>query len=584
MPKELVIQNVAEALAKEKLQNPNLPFLNLEPDHTHIWMIQPTGIVVAEPNYVGPEERPAATMQMRKFITLANNTGAHVIASPEYSCTRDALLETLEENIRPGLGALWALACESATPDQLENFIAALQKHATVIFDETVLEEIGNFVNPLCYVFRTLREHNQEALVVLIQTKTEQMGGKDHFEYSNLKVGHKLYRFKTSINTSTQLVSLLCSDSLNPQLEDHYSELRRQTLILHLQLNLHPENESFRAYRAICCTWAPRSTEILCLNWASGTILKTAGQPDAAIDDPRTTLFRGLDELMDTDARISENHSKGCYLTTWKSFHSSAFVFAPGSYVFHFETTKPWVEGVGTNVSRTGPRMLSVNHWDATISQWTPLPHAVSDGFSKYWSDPYPDLSGILMPLYPQVMDIERLIHLSLGYAAREKWSSWKELPSFELESDETSCRLTVCVPDCGKGKTFREKCLSQFRAFIVRTLKPAAFSARLAGFRNGGFQVRHLTTFKPKSMHNLHMPDGTSATAIYVGEFPSAARKDEVKKRTQKVLREIGGDPELLAIWYSEGVSTFDFMDAEIPTITDDPGAGSVDIDNTRA
>jgi len=225
--------------------------------------------------------------------------------------------------------------------------------------------------------------------------------------------------------------------------------------------------------------------------------------------------------------------------------------------------------------------MIEVLRWDAGASNWC-AEAPLCDGFKRSWMDPYPEVAAILQSVCERPVDVERLIQLSLGYARSNGWWDWKELPSFELESDESCRRLTVALTNSGKGREFRDQCLSRFRAFSSLVSRADTLSKRLKAFSPGAFSVTYSRAVRRRSFHNLHLPDGTSATVIYLGEYPAEDLKREIKKRSQQILFDIGADRQLLAIWYSEGSEIRDFMDEDDPKFDDDPDIGPTYFDNT--
>jgi hypothetical protein len=580
MPNDLILRDVAYELSDRQLRNPVLPFLDVVPSLVRILMFQPRDVVFGDQTRVGVHNRLSLTAQMKGFLQRAHQLNADLALCPEYSCTWSALVESVNDDVFPAAGKLWALACESATADELAAVFAQLAPKVTIVFDDTVLDSGGNFVDPLCYLFRTQRDDGVDIGVVLVQTKTCPMGGHP-FESQFLKTGHKIYRFRNTGDQSNSLVGLICSDSLHSAFNAIVlPHLHSNTLVLHPQMNMNPSSEAFRAYRRSCCLNVPRSCEILCLNWSGGTQLLDSGQVVPLVAEPKTILFRDIQQLAEDDVRIIDNHAKGCYLTNWHEHRTAAFVFAPDPHLFYFETSKPFVTGPAPNAIRIGPQMTELFSWDNAAQAWTSS--AADDRFTAYWIDANPSLQGVLSGLLPGRLEAERLVQLCTGHAKDMDWPDWKRLPSFLLADDDTAQRLTLCWSNAGTGSVFRQHCLSLFLGFKGVTGNPTLFSNRLIAFKTVDFEIAFKPDVLAKRFRNLHLANGTSATAIYLGQNPGKHKLTEVKSRTLAALDQTESDTELVALWYrDEHGALHDFMDQDIPQINADPKISSVAINN---
>jgi hypothetical protein len=581
MTNELKLEEVASALADKGLQNPALPFLGVDPSYIRILMAQPRMLVSAEKSRVAAKDRAAMTEQMKSFLAKAKELHVDLAVCPEYSCTWDALTASIEAGVYPDTGKMWALGCESATENELHAILEQLKDKIRIVFDESVLKADGNFCDLMCYLFNTKDTTGSEVRVILLQAKTCPMGG-DHFEYSYLKTGNKIYRFTNSTEPSFHLVGLICSDTLHKKFGELLPEIRNRSLILHIQLNNNPSSEQFRAYRFACCGWKPRTVEIICLNWALGTRLEYNGKNEELIKEPKTILFRDVNELAADDLRIKANHAKGCYLTNWQEQRTAAFIFSPDPYLFYFETTKPVVEAPATNANRTGPRMEEIFVWSDHTHRWEIDQVGANDRFKEYWFDAYDELKPLLAPLLPEYLNTERLIQLCTGHASGMEWIGWNRLRSFRLAGDDTTRRLTLCWSPEGLGLEYRQECLSRFRGFAGVIGQPGSFSARLVSFKMNQFTVELRADKLHNRFRNLHIAGRGAATAIYLGQTPARNLLSEVKKRTMAGLGETGSDPQLFALWYRDAAGDLrDFMDEDVPQINADPSVGPVGIDN---
>lgn len=575
----LHIKSVSEELVPHNLREPNLPFLDRSPNYINTLLFQPTGTIVADDHQVRVRDRALLTEQMKGFLSKASELQVDLAACPEYSCTWDALYESVSNNVFPAPGKLWAIACESVDRNQIINERQRLSNYARIVLDESYIHGNGNFLDCLCYLFVTRDENNNSVNVVLIQLKTNQMGGDD-FESANLILGQYIYRFGR--NQDNRLVGLLCSDTLSQEFDGLVPELLERTLVIHLQLNPNGASPGFRNYRIRCCNYAPRDTEILCLNWAKNTKLQLEHGEKVLIREPRTILFRDTDHIDETDERITENHKRGCYLTYWKESRSAAYVFSPDPQLFLYKTTKPFVAGPATNARKTGLVMISRHLWDQDQG-WGLAAADSDDRFKSYWLDNYQELHPILVDQAPSLLDTERTIQICIGYGLEPKWAHWKILPSFQLANDDTAKRLRLCWSNSGDGYNFRSDCLSRFRSFASIAAQPAHFSPRLADFKQSPFTVGFIESPRSKYHRNMHIDGGRSATAIYMGQTPAVEKLIETKKKLIAQLADIGADTQLVAIWHQDANGMlYDYMDNDVPAVNLDPRANPVAFDNT--
>ena len=575
----MTVVNVSQAMEEHGLRNPVLPFLARDSDYIKILLFQPCATIVADDDGVHSQHRQHMTAQMTAFISKAKDLDVDLAACPEYSCTWDAILQAVETGNLPSPGKVWALACESATREEFEDVRTRIGDRLRIIFDAAVLDASGNFIDPLCYLFSTELADGSVVSVALVQAKTHQMGGDD-YERSFLKKGNKLYRFKNNDESSNSLLSILCSDALNASVSERVRELHGQNcLVLHLQLNKRPEAPAFRAYREHCCTFAPRTTEIICLNWAAGTALLTDAGEVPLVTEPRTILFRAITELDAGDDRIKHNHGKGCYLTNLQQQRTAAFVFCPDPRLLYLETTKPVTAGPAQNAMRSGPRMIDIFGWDEGTATWGALAPGADDRFRTSWLDPHAPIQALLNPILPEHLNAERLIQLCVGKATTTDWADWTRLRSFELADDDTARRLTLCWSHEGTGYQYRHECLRLFQIFATTVTQVDNFSPRLSEFKDDTFEVAYRTKMS-KTFRNLHLSNDRSATAVYLGSVPGHRQLDETKRRLISGLQQTGSDTELVAIWFhDQDMQLRDFMDLQTPKVNDDPGENPVSI-----
>jgi hypothetical protein len=573
------VKDVTDAeLQQHGLKAPQLAFLSKDPGLVDLLLFQPSGQVIANNAGPRPADNQLMSVQMAGFLQQAVELGVDLAACPEYACPWNVLVESISSNVFPVTGKLWAIACEAVSVDDLRRFEATVAAHCKVIHEWPQAGVAGQYMDCLCFLFVTQDLHGNAVRVVLIQRKTHAMGGTT-YEYEGLIPGDVLYRFGGP--EDWKVVALLCSDVLAPRFQEEIvPQLRYDTLVVHLQLNSNPSSVGYRAYRDNCCSYAPRNTEIVCLNWARGTVLLENEKEIPLITEPKTIWFRSVQEVALSDEAITHNHREGCFFSYLETTRSAAFVFSPDQQLFHLKTTKPSVSGLATNAQRTGPVMVRRYVWDGT--SWQIAATHSDDRFRSFWLDPHEPLRSLLEQYASKEIDCERLIQFCIGCGLDTGWNGVKELPSFRFASDDTSRRLRLCWSEDGEGFAYRDECLQAFQGFAGAVSNTARFSHRLAAFKDRVFSVSLVATPTHKSFRNLHIQDGPSATAVFLGLAPRLAKLNEIRARLTARLLDVNEDTELMAIWYLDPTGALaDHMDTVTPAITSDPKKSPLDITN---
>lgn len=500
------LRDVSDAeLESSGLRAPQLGFLSKDPGLVDVLLFQPSGVIVADDAGVRPADLALMSAQMSGFLRKAAELGVDLAACPEYSCPWDVLVTNISQGIFPASGKLWAIACQAVSIEGLREFEGAIARHCKVVHEWPRPGATGRYMDCVCLLFTTEDLQGNPVRVALVQRKTHAMGGTT-YEYEGLIPGDVLYRFGGL--GQWNLVALLCSDVLAPRFqEDLVPLLRYDTLLLHLQLNNSPSSPGYRAYRESCCSYAPRTTEILCLNWARGTTLREAQGDVPLIDEPKTIWFRSASELDLSDAGISHNHREGCFFSYVEPSRSAAFVFSPDPQLFHLKTTKPSVSGLATNSNRTGPLMVRRFVWRERA--WQVDLEASDDRFQNYWLDPHSSLRPFLGQYADKQLDGERLIQFCIGYGLHAGWDEVRRLPSFRFAADDTSRRLRLCWSEDGEGYVYRDECLRTFQGFVAAVTNSAAFSSRLTAFKTRDFSVGLVKAPQYKAFRNLHVKKG---------------------------------------------------------------------------
>ncbi|MBL8255921.1 MAG: hypothetical protein JNJ62_04905 [Pseudoxanthomonas mexicana] len=568
------LTDVNSYLASNGLGPAFLPFLSTGPDRITTLFYQPLGDVAALPHSLGVVERPELVLKMKGFLSLADSEQVQFATCPEYSCPWDALIESIEAGRYPSEGSLWSICCESTTLQTLTQITERLAASGITVFQPNVQASTANFLNLLCHLLWCTDAEGQRIRVVLMQAKTYPMGGVD-YERDYLILGDEIYRFGNA--GENRLACLICSDVLGPIVKDQIvSQLLADTLIFHLQLNKDAARDSFREYRQRCCFRTPRTTEILCLNWASGTRITTDNATfETLVREPKTIYYRPSDGVDGTDESILANDTLGCFLTFAAEHRTAAYVFHPDEQLFKFRTSKPLMIGDAAVSRRTGPVVEARFQWKE--GAWLSSTEKVNDRFSEFL-DSNPNVSTHLTPYEAKHVDMERVMQLSTGYVLKAEDFSWLNLPSFRLAEDDTSARMRVCWSNSSTGANRRIDCQSKFKSLAAFVANPSNLPNRLSAFR----QLTPRISYDPlpfKQFRNL-VAGELRSTAIFLGTDPAKEKMERTRLQIQDALHRVGERTEDLSLLYFsvEGTLT-DYMDRDPPAINDDPGSNPVGI-----
>ncbi|UYK72955.1 hypothetical protein [Xanthomonas sacchari] len=571
------LKDVSGHMAERGYGAPDLPFLSTTVGRISLMAFQPQGNLIPENDKLEVEDKALLTEQMHSFLALAKARNVDFATCPEYSCPWDGLVGAIEDERFPRQGALWSIGCESITPAQLDERSHKLQAVGVVVVRSATTPSSGQFLNILCHLFWTLEDNGNARRVALLQAKTTPMGGTD-YERDSLICGQEIFRFGT--HTENRLVCLICSDVLSTEFRNNITpELLRNTLVVHLQLNKDSAAAGFSDYRGRCCYTQPRTTEILCLNWAKGTKIKVGNTFNELVSEPKSIYYRPETDIDGNDNDIISNHKKGCFLTYWHEMRTVAFILHPDSQIFQFRISKPLMEGAAPGARRTAPKMEARYEWQ--MGEWTECTTDADDGFDAYLVA-NPESAVHLAPYAARHVDLERLMQLSTGYAVNEDSFGWKELPSFRLAKDDTSSRLRLCWSTSGGGEVHRADCQKRFNGLAVALNDLTNLPLRLATFKGEELRLTYESAPMFRKFRNI-VSGEKRGTVVFLGMQPSLDALDRTKDQLSKRLYDHNEDRQILSILYRDTSGALkDHMDTILPPgIGDDPNIDPVDIFN---
>ncbi len=148
--------------------NINLEILTKDTNLYTSLLFQHKGNFNAEQTRFGNNED--CTDKFNAFFTLAKSKNSSLTATPEYSCPWKSIEWLLENEERlPNQFKLWAICCESITPQEIRTFKQNHENENTVVhFDETALNNGGTGVllDPLCYVFKAEQDGINKTIIL----------------------------------------------------------------------------------------------------------------------------------------------------------------------------------------------------------------------------------------------------------------------------------------------------------------------------------------------------------------------------------------------------------------------------------
>lgn len=560
--------------------NLRLPELNILVPDTNLYevlAIQPTGAVDVRNDFVGHSDGESALAKFNSFLQLAVARNCDLVVTPEYSCPWEVMGQAIVGNKLPKQGKIWLLACEAITPQRLQEFIST---HRQVFWmHEPIPTGAGHFLGVLAYV--TKAEDNAGVVkdVVVLQFKTEPMGGNT-FERDHLLRGQTIYTWRNP-QDNIRLVTLLCSDALafDGNTNNHCRFDLHPHFIFHPQLNPDPRHAGFSRYRdALFDRDISKRVEVLTLNWARGfSIPGILGRSTYG----GSTLYTKSEKFEFSDARIVANHERGMYFCYWHAHRTQMCLLNYEEHVFHFRMPKVFQDAAAVLVRRTGPEMLALYKWKPETRSWIDEERA-NDGFHNLCASFDNTQCDYCTDTTHNAVDRERLLMLTCGnlpvLAPEKKWHQVDNLDSFRAERDERCKRLTFTHEMAVDSVNYRQKHLEYFITLQSEILaNPENFPPILRDLRDN-YQLRpprhdDWLPQPPRSHHgfryNLVSRSGQNqgATVIFIGLVPFA----DVRQLRDNIVRAWGiAQTRRLVIWYKVP-NGYRYLEPPPPTHNDD-------------
>jgi hypothetical protein len=552
-----------------------VPLVALRPDRDtyRVMFHQHGGAIYADHNSVRNDDQVLASRKFQSLFQLGMLKNPHIMTAPEYSCPWGTIETLLSSANWPQLGAMWILGCESVTPDEL-NAIQGRNPNCEWVLSAYQNDPDRVFLDPVCILLNAKNAEGHNVRVVAVQFKCYPMADAQHMIEPNFMLrGSERFILRNDDN-SIQLVTLLCSDCLEPRvLTDLPSYNHLPYLLLHLQLCASPCQTDFVAFKVELGRFDLKNFVVGSLNWAAGSRIGEL----ALLKSGSSWLERHY-PLVSEKIDIDGCHAKGLYFTWSSSTRWHCYLQGYSEHVIIFDCVKH-CQSMDDAVVRRAPRCptpMSYCCWDNATSNWRD--EHPDDGFATQCTAVHQDMVPISDPTMLPLMR-ERLACLTAGHIMQRGGQKWHDigcLKSLVLDREETCNRVTFAHDPNPESREMRLNRLNAIRTIKHEVLKgicpmPTAYNS----LRTGG-DVRYPAATGMLNL-NVAMPTGEFAAAfVYVGERSEAIANELARDLTVPLSE----DRYKLLVWYRDNGDLHYIMPATEPTIDSDPMATDVSID----
>lgn len=515
--------------------------------------------------------------KFNSFLSVAKNKSVSLALTPEYSCPWASIEWMLDNEDRwPNPSKLWAICCESITPDEITAFQKKYNKgNILVYFDVSALSNGGSGVllDPLCYIFKA-SQNGIEKICIIIQFKTQHMGvWGDSSERDKYIFGNDVYILRNSRN-SIYLFTNICSEAASFSItttfqnEVDYRWDENPYIILNLQMNPKPTHDVFKSFRKNILTY--NNKDIISLNWCRNTIYFETKRP--LISESKSSIIFKTDDIdFENETEFIHNHNFGLYYI-FKKPKTHIFYLNPNIEVFLITNQKP--SSAGSNESmirRTGPKGSELFYWDNSRNTFNETKN-VDDGFSEFL-DGLNCFTNSLRNTDINFIDKERLVNLSSGQVITKhddkRWHKINKLISFTQDDNEAVQRLTYVYDETSKTKRTNYIETMEFlntKILPIQTLYPSTLST----FMNNCTEVMFSRNDNYK--FNLVTKDGKNkATVAYIGRSDNSTAT-KIFQKLQNLFESTDQSKKRVVVWYNEKLTVItSVFDSAQPTINDD-------------
>lgn len=472
-----------------------------------------------------------------KFFTLAKATNADLVITPEYSCPREVLVDSVNAGLLPSPGKLWVIGCQSIALQELTLLQNDLQT-AKIVFDQSLTTATtGAYLNLVCLLFQSAGANSQPVLVM--QAKCYNMSVYPR-EIERIIHGSTVYVIKNDDN-SIFLSTIICSDALNFDIRNLPRFVHQPYIILHPQLNPDARHVRFSQYRRDAFGGGQDNKEIICLNWAEGTEVRVEADKPVSILAPHSAFYSKWPALSLEDTKLDANHRNGLHFGKWKEVRAVVYSIDYDEHCFEIVTSKP---SIGWDAPMTGARRGPICErtysWDG--NDW--LAGRCNDDYlqaslKKYQLHELSFFSGL------SYLDLERFFCLSNGHASGREWHKPKNLIALDLDIDETSSRVTASRDPRNKTATTRFEGVKTLQSIlnnesVLKSEGKELLLGKSLGYETGNRDI---------NLFSGNLPYGT---AVYIGPCSAEDERDRRTGNLQSIFSDFSR--YRLFTWYLDG------------------------------
>ena len=552
------------------IENLDLEALQFNSNAYSVLLYQHLGDFLPTPTKFGNSNNVESHRKFEAFIRLAKVENVSLAITPEYSCPWSVIRDILSnEEIQPSNGKLYAIGCESITRDELNTLENDFSNNERIIFfDKSVLNNNGNFFDPLCYIFR-----NQNRLYLIIQFKTHHMGvWTNRIESDHYKDGREIYILRNNPD-SVYLFSLICSEAMNFEINPQFLNdvnnqwIGKPYIILNPQLNPGPNSHDFRLfYEKILVDFEQK--DLICLNWANGSTVN--GSP--FIHFGRSGLFIKTHQIdFSSDVNFSANHLKGVYyLNNKRDIHS--FYLCSYKPVFRIRCQKPITSGLpGVQLRKSEPIVEKVFDW---VNNAYKQIITIDDSLNAFL-DSHNCPSLYLRRADVSCVDKERLIILSSGLVKSSKRIHWHFVDNlFSYELDDTWAVKRATFLEDNEGDRYRIWYLESLSYLNVLLIKNEAYWPPILNlFRGNPIDEVKFMDGQSTSRYLYNFFSGENRATVICLNYERRLLAPKVLNETRNIFQEQSRNR--VVVWYKTSLigDNFDSItnEADLP-ITDLP------------
>lgn len=433
----MVLKFIDEELKSLGLDPIQLSALAPDDNAYSVLLNQHKGEATATADFIGntPETQKTAIEKCVSFSKVALESSYDLAVSPEYSTPWKAISTIMDAQILPKKGQLWIFGAESIKPKELREFIES-KTGVHWIYDKELVDQKNDkiFFDSVCYFFKATKS-GKEVDVCTVQFKNQHMSVHSDIyrEEDFLIEGRFLYVLRNSGST-VNLITMICSDSLKFKRQSLLDFDLDKLLIVHIQLNVFPRNDAFKAYRNTIFTHESDKIEVICLNWAKGSRIM-----NSSISFSGSAYYIKSEKPVLDDDRLNLNQDNGVFYCYWNEKRCHTFFFSSDEYLIGFKTNKAsqaLVEAAQLR-RREGPVSSDIFVWDdGEYKKAKEIP----DSFREHCAGLQCDLSPLETLGH---VNKERLIKLSNGINLAKNWYDVRFFDFFSITDTEIVSRVT---------------------------------------------------------------------------------------------------------------------------------------------